>query len=127
MTQHWSHASVFAAEASSVSSARTFVTTHLLTHDLGHLLDDVQLVASELATNAMVHADTRFTVTLQGSPDAVRLEVVDGSAERPVLVQARSLDTGGRGIAIVDAVTRTWGVSTDADGGKAVWAEFSRC
>ena len=127
MTQDWSHATAFAAEPSSVSGARTFVSTHLLTHDLACMLDDVQLVVSELATNAMVHADTRFTVMVQRRSDAVRLEVQDRSSERPVLVAARELDTGGRGVAIVDAVTRAWGVDAGNGGGKTVWAEFEAC
>ena len=126
MTQDWSHATAFEPEASSVSSARTFVTTHLLSYDLGHLLDDVELVVSEMATNAMVHAATPFTVTLQGRPGSVRLEVLDGSVDAPVLVRAGSLDTGGRGVAIVDAVTSTSGIAPDDGGGKKVWAEFGR-
>ena len=49
-----------------------------LTTALSHLVGDLQLVVSELATNAMVHAATSFEVTLTGSLESVLLEVLDG-------------------------------------------------
>ena len=36
----------------------------------------------------------------------------------------RSLDKSGRGIAIVQALSRDWGVPSRASGGKSVWAQF---
>jgi len=119
----WSRSAEFAADPRSSSKAREFVTLHLCHHDLEHLVDDVRLVVSELATNAMVHAHTPFTVTLQGATELVHLEVIDGSHVGPVLRKARALDTGGRGVAIVQAMSRDWGV-VDQSGGKSVWAEF---
>jgi anti-sigma regulatory factor (Ser/Thr protein kinase) len=121
----WSHTAEFAAQPRSSSSAREFVTQHLLDHDLGHLVEDVRLVVSELATNAMVHAQTPFLVTLLAEAGAVRVEVRDGSSSRPVLVAALAVDPGGRGVAIVKAVSRDWGVTARASGGKSVWAEFA--
>jgi len=41
------------------------VSRHLLAHDLADMVDDLQLVVSELATNAMLHAQTPFTVSLR--------------------------------------------------------------
>ena len=120
----WLHRTEFAADASSASEARAFVTLHLLDHDLGHLVDDVQVVVSELATNAMLHAQTPFMVILRALNGSVRLEVQDGSQVEPILVMARGLDTGGRGVAIVNALSRDWGVIANTSGGKSVWAEF---
>ena len=122
----WLHTTELAAEAGSASEARVFVTLHLLAHGLGHLVDDVRLVVSELATNAMVHAQTPFMVILQALDGSVRLEVQDGSQAGPILVMARGLDTGGRGVAIVNALSRDWGVIANLSGGKSVWAEFAR-
>ena len=122
----WSCSTEFAADASSASGARAFVTHHLLEHDLGYLVDDMQLVVSELATNAMLHAHTPYTVTLGALEGSVRLEVLDGSQIGPVMVLARGLDTGGRGVEIVNAVSRDWGVIANTSGGKSVWAEFNR-
>ena len=122
----WSHEAEFAAHLTSASRAREFVRIHLAGHDMGYLSDEIQLVVSELATNAMVHARTPFTVSLAGFELTVVLEVQDGSPSGARLVRARVLDTSGRGIAIVDATCRDWGVLGGVDGGKSVWAEFDR-
>lgn len=126
MTVHrpWSHRAELAAEATSAFQARAFVSRHLLAHELPHLVDDVELVVSELVTNALLHASPPFSVFLGAAGDTVRLEVLDGSEDSPTLVVARVLDTGGRGISIVKAVSRDWGVDTEASGGKSVWAAF---
>lgn len=107
----WSHETSLAAEASSAARARAFVIQHLLDHDLAHLADDIELVVSELATNAMAHAQTPFSVTLCAFDDTVVLEVSDASRAEPSLMVARALDTSGRGVAIVQALSRDWGGS----------------
>jgi anti-sigma regulatory factor (Ser/Thr protein kinase) len=120
----WAHETVLAAEAVSVARAREFVRRHLLVHDQPDLVEDVRLVVSELATNAMLHARTPFTVTLQGTDDSVLLSVRDASATVPVQVTADVLDTSGRGLSIVDLVSRDWGVMAGGTGAKSVWAVF---
>jgi len=120
----WSRSIDLPVERHSVSEARHFVATHLDRHDLSHLTDDVQLVVSELATNALVHARTPFTVMLRVSPETVRLTVLDGVTAGPLSVAPRDLDVGGRGISIVEALSRDWGVSVGTGGGKSVWAVF---
>ncbi len=92
---------------------------------LAHLSDDLELVVSELATNAVQHAHTSFEVSLQAFQETLLLEVEDGCRNGPAEVVARVLDTSGRGIAIVNLLSRDWGVDAHADGGKSVWAEFS--
>lgn len=52
---------------------RGFVREHLTSHDLPLLTDDATLVASELVTNAILHAGTPFPVTITASPDTVVL------------------------------------------------------
>ena len=122
----WQHATEFPDQVSSVSEARRFVQVHLNDHDLGPLVDDLQLVVSELATNALMHGHTGFMVIILGIGESVRLEVRDGSQSMPVRVAARTLDVGGRGVAIVDSLSRDWGVLTHTCGGKSVWAEFDQ-
>ena len=121
----WSHGIKLAAQPISASRSREFVRQHLAGHGLSHLSDDVELVVSELATNAMVHAATSFKVSLHAFEQTLLLEVEDGSRVGPSLVAARVLDTNGRGMAIVDLLSRDWGVNTHGAGGKSVWAEFS--
>ena len=120
----WSYAVELPVKVGSASRARHFVVQQLATHDLSYLADDVRLVVSELATNAVMHAQTPFTVCLSGREGAVLLMVRDGAASEPMLMAPRSLELGGRGLRIVQALSRDWGSSVDADGGKAVWAVF---
>jgi anti-sigma regulatory factor (Ser/Thr protein kinase) len=120
----WSHQTQLAAEASSGSRARAFVTGHLVDHGMAGLVEDVELVVSELATNAVVHAGSPFTVTLGASEETVLLEVLDRAHTSPTLVANHTLETSGRGIAIMQAVSRDWGVSELSSGGKSVWAVF---
>jgi anti-sigma regulatory factor (Ser/Thr protein kinase) len=120
----WTHEVELSSDPDSVALARTFVTDLLHGHGHAALVADIQLVVSELATNAIVHASTVYTVTIRSDDELVVLEVRDGSQIGPVLRAPAALDTTGRGIAIVMALSRDWGVNTYAGGGKTVWAEF---
>jgi anti-sigma regulatory factor (Ser/Thr protein kinase) len=86
-----------------------------------HSLEAVELIVSELASNAVVHAATPFTVRLFVGP-TVRVEVADGIAAPPVVRRPRSLEAGGRGLVIVDGLADRWGAYSVANG-KVVWAE----
>jgi anti-sigma regulatory factor (Ser/Thr protein kinase) len=121
----WSYSIALAAEPVSASRSRSFVRDHLGEHGLSHLSDDVELVVSELATNAAIHAHTPFTVSLHAFEATVLLEVEDACRDEPLLVAADVLDCAGRGVAIVDLLSRDWGVSARAGGRKSVWAEFA--
>lgn len=120
----WSHTTELPVDALSASRARDFVGGHLNEHDLSDLADDVRLVVSELATNALVHAQTPFTVILEALGPSVVLTVKDGSTSEPVPVATEDPDIDGRGISIVQTLSRGWGVIVDGEGGKSVWAWF---
>ena len=125
MSAPWTHEVELHAEARSVALARSFVEDVLHDHELPHLVADVRLVVSELATNAIVHAATVFTVSVgRHGGERLVLEVRDGSRSGPVLCAPAALDSSGRGMAIVNALSRSWGVDQYAGGGKSVWAEF---
>jgi hypothetical protein len=100
------------------------VLLHLSAHGFTALVDDVQLAASELVTNAMRHAPPPLTMILRGHDETVRLDVIDGWQTQPVLVAATTMDAQGRGVAIVDALSHRWGVTDLGVDGKSVWAEF---
>ncbi|HEU4514607.1 MAG TPA: ATP-binding protein [Nocardioidaceae bacterium] len=124
--ESWSHETELAAVPASVSTARGFIHRHLEEHDLAHLQDDVRLVASELVTNALVHAGTGFLVTLRGTPGRVLLTVQDGSSAVPVRPPAGlTLEPGGRGLAIVAELSDEWGVIRVHGRAKSVWASFA--
>jgi anti-sigma regulatory factor (Ser/Thr protein kinase) len=116
--------SSFACELGSAPAARDFTSGHLIDHGFGDLVGDVRVVVSELATNAIVHANTAFSVTLHGDDSSVALEVRDGSARGVVLSPLSRTSTSGRGLVIVDRLSDRWGVAHHADGGKSVWAWF---
>lgn len=123
----WSHEIRFPGQRTSASKAREFVGQHLREHGLPELADDVQLVASELATNAVVHARTPFTLTLQlMTRQVLLLKVTDLAPSAPVLVApVLHQDQAARhGMALVERVSRDWGVTGHADGSKSVWATF---
>ena len=120
----WKHDLELTAHGTSAARARRFVGQRLIEHELQYLADDVQLVVSELATNALTHARTPFTVTLAAVAQSLVVKVRDGSPCLPVSVDGSSLDTAGRGVTIVALLSRDWGVTAHADGGKTVWAAF---
>jgi len=121
----WSHETILAAEPVSASKARDFVCQHLVAHDLLYLVEDIRLVASELATNAMVHARTPFVVTLSEMNGVVLLAIRDGSTSVPVPTTPQVMDMGGRGLVLVELLSHEWGASTDGSGTKSVWASFA--
>jgi anti-sigma regulatory factor (Ser/Thr protein kinase) len=120
----WSCETELPGEASSASRARAFVGDALLRHGLDHLVDDIGLATSELATNAVLHARTRFTVIVSAFEETVFLEVLDQSTTGPRVGEPRSSDTNGRGMLVVQAVSRDWGVIAREPDGKSVWAAF---
>ena len=120
----WSHETVLAGEPMSAALARDFVCLHLVAHHLSHLVEDVRLVASELATNAVTHAQTSFRVTLSSSNGSVLLAIQDASTAVPVMSAPSAIDMRGRGLMIVDLLSQEWGTSTDGHGFKSVWASF---
>jgi anti-sigma regulatory factor (Ser/Thr protein kinase) len=108
----------------SVATARDFVRLHLREHGLGALVDDVGLVVSELATNAVKHACTPFTVRLRGDDRSLLLTVHDSSKEPALERPPGPTSTGGRGLAIVDRLSHDWGVDHSHGSEKSVWASF---
>ena len=104
--------------------ARDFVCLHLVAHHLSHLVEDMRLVVSELATNAVAHAQTPFSVTLSCADGSVLLAIHDASAAAPVRSAPDVMDVSGRGLMIVEVLSHKWGNSTDDHGFKSVWASF---
>lgn len=125
-TAEWSHRTLLAAGPRSAGLARDFVGLHLLAHHLPHLVEDMRLVVSELATNAVVHAQTEFLVTLSSRSGMVLLEVRDASTSAVLPRTPTPMDTSGRGMLVVEVLSQQWGTNIDALGFKTVWALFAR-
>lgn len=110
----------FANEPASVGAARDFVEDVL--SPLG--LNDVEarIVVSELATNAVRHAQTPFTVAVDVRPGTIRIEVEDGAGALSIATEMAS-QTTGRGLRIVETAATSWGVDLRGEK-KAVWIEL---
>ena len=112
-----------APEPTALRVARRFVDETLTDWGLGPACDDARLIASELSTNAMLHARTDFRVTLRSDGRGhLRIEVRDGTGPMPTPVTPSQDATSGRGLVLVDALATSWGTRVDGDG-KVVWAE----
>lgn len=112
---------VFPPEASAVRAARRFVAEAAALDD--GLAADLELVASEIATNAVLHARTPFTVEVERHPHLVRVTVRDSSPAMPIPKEHGVEAPTGRGLHILDALVSRWGVEV-VDPGKAVWFEI---
>jgi anti-sigma regulatory factor (Ser/Thr protein kinase) len=89
-------------------------------------VDDVVLAASELVTNAIVHADTDIELAIHLDDQRVRIEVTDGSLE-PVVKRATPVEQeGGLGLVIVETLAARWGTEVVPGHGKCVWCEICR-
>jgi serine/threonine-protein kinase RsbW len=102
-----------------VRDARAFVADALQGAD-SNALDAAVLMVSELATNAVVHTTSPFTIGIDRSDHEVRVSVTDQGVGTPRLRHAGSTDTDGRGLGIVAACALEWGVDQRPES-KTVW------
>jgi anti-sigma regulatory factor (Ser/Thr protein kinase) len=86
--------------------------------------DTVALLVSEVATNALVHGRGRVRVRVRPTSSGLRVEVHDGNPALPARRRATPMDEGGRGIALVEALSSGWGAE-HTDDGKSVWFEVA--
>lgn len=108
--------------ATSASQGRDFIRGALDEWGLTSLLDDALLLTSELVTNALLHAGAReISLRVCRLADGVRVEVTDRSPALPRTKPARGR-SAGRGLALVEAWSRRWGIAP-APPGKTVWFE----
>jgi anti-sigma regulatory factor (Ser/Thr protein kinase) len=80
----------------------------------------VELMTSELVTNAVVHGSTSIEVELRQEAVIWRVAVTDGCRERPMPKNPHERDPHGRGLLIVQSLAQEWGV-VENRAGKSVW------
>ena len=111
----------FAGSLRSVTSARRFVADALV-HVPKPLLESVELMVSELASNCVVHARAEFQVCIVRAAGVLRVEVTDSGGGVPLLQHPDVNELRGRGLVIVKALADEWGVVRRAgEAGKMVW------
>ncbi|GAA1036455.1 hypothetical protein GCM10009557_47220 [Virgisporangium ochraceum] len=88
--------------------------------------DDLDLVLSELVTNAIRHGGGCTRIELRAAGRLLRLSVTDARTSRPVVHLAdRSSRESGRGMILVQTIARRWGVRrVRQHRGKSVWLEL---
>ncbi|MFE1861707.1 SpoIIE family protein phosphatase [Streptomyces anandii] len=111
-------------EDSAPGRARRLARRALDRWGLEELTDSVELLVSEVVTNAVRYATRPVTLRLLRT-DVLRCEVGDDVGQLPRLRQARATDEGGRGLYLVNKLARRWG-ATRLSTGKVVWFELNR-
>ncbi len=108
-------------QLSSVSRARHFVGDVLRGWNLDALVEDAELGTTELVANAVRHARTNLVLTIRVD-GVVTIAIHDGQPElcRSVAADSDYMAENGRGVHIVSAIARDWGITTAANG-KVVW------
>jgi anti-sigma regulatory factor (Ser/Thr protein kinase) len=113
----------FPAELTSGAQVRVQLRRILADWQLPALLDDAELLATELVNNAVVHARSEVRLSLQHDGSVLRIAVTDtgpGTIRRP----RPTMDAShGRGLALVHALSADWGTRLDADG-TTLWFEL---
>jgi anti-sigma regulatory factor (Ser/Thr protein kinase) len=113
----------FAAEHEAPGRARRLVMARL--RQWGHddtLVQDAALISSELATNAVLHAGSTFSIAVRVEDSTLRIAVGDA---HPLAAGNGEglLPRRGHGLGLVDALSARWGVDCTSEG-KVVWAEL---
>ena len=117
-------AATFRGDVDSIADARRFAVDTVTRWGHAERTDEVALVASELVTNAVVHAETDVTVRVSSDGATIKVAVEDGQPTTPMMVTAPDDRVSGRGLFLVDAVVKRWGAEPVDGNGKAVWAEL---
>lgn len=119
---------IFFCDALAASAARRFCT-HSLNETLGtgpiatDFTGIATLVISELVTNAVHASCTQASVVIDVHRSRVRIAVADDGHGQPQVQYPSASDGHGRGLQIIERLSRAWGVSP-APEGKQVWAEL---
>ena len=107
-----------------VGEARRFAVEQAVAAGRDDLVDDLELVTSELVTNGLLHAGPPVRLTVVPTDDGLRVEVADSSRSAPLRASAGADSMTGRGLSLVDAVSARWGAEQHSDG-KVIWAELT--
>lgn len=127
LTRHASRR--FPCVSQAPGAARRFTSQTIERWGCDSFEEDALLVVSELASNAVVHAESEFVVTLSSDDRTLRVAVRDRSQALPQhgdrVPDADTL-SGGRGLLLTGSFANAWGTDTLGRDGKIVWAEFVR-
>jgi DNA-binding NarL/FixJ family response regulator len=115
----------YAGDLLSPRAARRDLRTALEARMEPDTLATVELLTTELVTNAVQHAQSTAQVTAAVTPRGLRVAVSDGGPGVPsVRLGGPPEAESGRGLALVESLSTAWGIEQSAVG-KAVWFEVA--
>jgi anti-sigma regulatory factor (Ser/Thr protein kinase) len=85
-------------------------------------VQDMQILVSEVVTNACVHTGGPLGLLVDCAPERLRIEVTDSSSVAPVPREPGQGEPGGYGLLVAQRLARSWGSEPHGEG-KAVWLE----
>jgi anti-sigma regulatory factor (Ser/Thr protein kinase) len=115
--------------AASVAEVRKVLVDDLQTRDVTEVVvDEAEIVVSELVSNAIRHArpltDGNLRVHWKVKAGVVEVEVTDGGSDSTPRPAPRTIwAPSGRGLRIVRSLAHEWGVTEDRNG-STVWASL---
>ena len=117
-------------EVASPGIARHVTKATLARWSLGEFYDDASVVVSELVTNAIRYglspgAGSLLRLVLVRYERQLVCMVTDPTDTAPKMQEPDWVAETGRGLHIIEAMSRAWGWTPLLGGGKAVWASFS--
>jgi DNA-binding NarL/FixJ family response regulator len=113
----------FSGDVSTVPEARDFVRDTLADWAVS-TQDEALLLVTELAANAVLHAQSSYDVRLSRADGLLRIEVSDNDSGTPEPQPFSSTAESGRGVVLVSAIASSWGIETEGHEGKVTWAEL---
>ncbi|MEV0123957.1 ATP-binding protein [Streptomyces sp. NPDC050703] len=108
---------------SRIRQVRRIISAQLRYWRLDPLIDQAALGVTELLTNVHRHAepDKGCTVEIELLLERLTVSVHDHDPRLPVIHEAEPTATCGRGLALVAALSESWGVRPEGNAGKVVW------
>ena len=102
--------------------ARGFLAQTTCTVHHPRMVDDAELLVSELVTNAVRHGTPPITVRVECEAErGLCVSVTDENPEEPTPRVADAEDENGRGMRLVDVISDRWGVQQRDGDGKEIW------
>ena len=116
---------VVSCEPAAVAWARHWASSELdaAYADLGGAGLEIQVVVSELVTNAVQANCSRLSLVLHEHHSYVQIAAEDDASGDPVKQDPEPNEMHGRGLLVVDALSTRWGVERE-NGTKTVWADI---
>lgn len=108
---------------SRIGQVRRIISAQLRYWHLDPLIDQAALGVTELLTNVHRHAqpDKSCTVEIELLLERLTVSVHDHDPRMPTVREPSSSSTSGRGLALIAAVSESWGVRPRGGAGKVVW------